>query len=373
MATRSEIWRTFWIRVPAATTGAERSASNTRAMTRLGAARRRVRTSDGGSSGPAAGSLDGTRRRRGAVAFETSGAAAAVADAGIGRLGLGRLPGRRGVTGDTGGRPAVAAASDGVAAGPSVVRGAASDRSRADPHSPSVGSAADSCNCARISGPSGVNRPTLTTDDQDRLRLPRPGQPVRRHGPPPRRELARGRCRLRRRRRRAGRADHAARLGGSRGGPQPDRERAAGAARGVHRLPRSRPRPVGGARGRHPGARVRGRPLDGPVHGPRRRRCPRPGRRHPARPHPRPAHAGVRDRARGSHGRPDRPRRREAPGARRAGIGPRDLRGREPQLAGPGRDVRRAGGRGGVARRSRRSSARSGRSSCRSASRPTPR
>ena len=32
MATRSEIWRTFWIRVPAATTGAERSASNVRAI-----------------------------------------------------------------------------------------------------------------------------------------------------------------------------------------------------------------------------------------------------------------------------------------------------------------------------------------------------
>src|SRR5512141_2937428 len=62
MATRSEIWRTFWIRVPAANTGAERSASNTRAMTRLGAPLRRVRTSASGSSGPAAGSEARGRR-----------------------------------------------------------------------------------------------------------------------------------------------------------------------------------------------------------------------------------------------------------------------------------------------------------------------
>ena len=66
IATRSEIWRTFWIRVPAATTGAERSASKTRAMTRDGAAlRRRVRVSASGSAGPAAGSLGRGRRARG--------------------------------------------------------------------------------------------------------------------------------------------------------------------------------------------------------------------------------------------------------------------------------------------------------------------
>ena len=39
IATRSEIWRTFWILVPAARTGAERSASNVRAMARRGGAR----------------------------------------------------------------------------------------------------------------------------------------------------------------------------------------------------------------------------------------------------------------------------------------------------------------------------------------------
>src|SRR4051794_14587125 len=36
MATRSEIWRTFVIRVPAARTVAERSASNRRAIVRAG-------------------------------------------------------------------------------------------------------------------------------------------------------------------------------------------------------------------------------------------------------------------------------------------------------------------------------------------------
>ena len=44
----------------------------------------------------------------------------------------------------------------------------------------------------------------------DRLRLPRPGQPVRRHGPRPRRVLARGRRRLRGRRRRASASPSAA-------------------------------------------------------------------------------------------------------------------------------------------------------------------
>src|SRR5512141_910162 len=67
MATRSEIWRTYCIRVPAANTGAERSASNTRAMTRLGAPLRRVRTSASGSSGPAAGSEARGRRNLGGV------------------------------------------------------------------------------------------------------------------------------------------------------------------------------------------------------------------------------------------------------------------------------------------------------------------
>ena len=52
IATRSEIWRTFWIRVPAATTGADRSASKVRAMTRLDAPRRRVRRRASGRSGP---------------------------------------------------------------------------------------------------------------------------------------------------------------------------------------------------------------------------------------------------------------------------------------------------------------------------------
>ena len=36
IATRSEIWRTFWIRVPAASTGADRSASKRRAIARRG-------------------------------------------------------------------------------------------------------------------------------------------------------------------------------------------------------------------------------------------------------------------------------------------------------------------------------------------------
>jgi hypothetical protein len=56
IATRSEIWRTFWMRVPAATTGADRSASKVRAMTRLDAVRRRARSRASGNSGPAAGS-----------------------------------------------------------------------------------------------------------------------------------------------------------------------------------------------------------------------------------------------------------------------------------------------------------------------------
>ena len=53
------------MRVPAATTGAERSASKTRAMTRLGAVRRRLRWSASGSSGPALPEALVRTRRRG--------------------------------------------------------------------------------------------------------------------------------------------------------------------------------------------------------------------------------------------------------------------------------------------------------------------
>ena len=78
---------------------------------------------------------------------------------------------------------------------------------------------------------------------------------------------------------------------------EPDRERPAGAARRLDRLSRGRPRALGRARRRHPGARLRRRPLDGPVHGARRRRRPRPRRRRPPRARARPADAGVRCRA----------------------------------------------------------------------------
>ena len=110
------------------------------------------------------------------------------------------------------------------------------------------------------------------------------------------------------------------RLGGSRGGPQPDRERAAGAPRRLDRLPRGRPRALERTRGGHPGPRLRRRPLDGPVHGARRRRRTRPRRRRPPGAHPRPADAGVGSRPRGPDGRDHRPRRRPAPGPRRPGV-----------------------------------------------------
>jgi len=62
MATRSVTWRTLVIRVPAATTGADRSASNVRAMTSRDAFGRRTRVSVSGRAGPAAGSERGGRR-----------------------------------------------------------------------------------------------------------------------------------------------------------------------------------------------------------------------------------------------------------------------------------------------------------------------
>ena len=104
------------------------------------------------------------------------------------------------------------------------------------------------------------------------------------------------------------------------------------------------------ARRRHPGPRLRRRPLDGPVLGARRRRRARPRRRRAPRPHPRRADAGVRRRPRGPHGRDHRPRRRAAAGAGGAVRGPRRLRRREPELAGPGRGLRRATRGRGVAR-----------------------
>ena len=128
------------------------------------------------------------------------------------------------------------------------------------------------------------------------------------------------------------------------------------------------------ARRRRPGARVRRGPLDGPVLRPRRRRrarrSPTPSASsgaaasgcRPAAPAATAAMAAI-------IGLDDAP----APRARRAGLGARRLRRREPQLAGPGRGQRRARRGRGRARASRRSSARSARSSCPSPSPPTPR
>ena len=200
--------------------------------------------------------------------------------------------------------------------------------------------------CTHFRG-SGRRAGYPAADEQDRLRVPRPGQPVGRHGPRARRVLPRRRSRVRRRRRRPGRAHHTPCVGGPRGGAEPDREQPAGPPRRLDRLPRGHQGALVPAGGRHPGARLRGRPLDGAVLRPRRCRRPRPRRRRPPGPDPRPEDAGLGRGTRGPHGRDHRSRRGKPPLPGRGGVGPRHLWRREPQLARPGRRQRRATGRRG--------------------------
>ena len=148
IATRSVIWRTFWSRLPAASTGAERSASNWRAIARPGAGR-----------GATAG------------------------------------------------------------AGPVVGHEPERTASRQRP-----------CNrCTRSCAVTAPSRhATLPRDEPPRLRVPRPGLAVGRHGPRPRRTLPGRRGGLRRGRRRARRADQprspgTARPNGSTGPRTPSR------------------------------------------------------------------------------------------------------------------------------------------------------
>ena len=176
-----------------------------------------------------------------------------------------------------------------------------------------------------------------------RLRVPRPGLAVGRHGPGARRRLAGRRGRLRRGRRRARRADQPPRLGRSGRGARPDRERPAGAAR--------RPRSPTSRR-----VRERGPPLGIEA---RRRRSPPATRWASTRRSSRPGSISLADglrlvRERGRLMQASGAGRdgamaaiiglddARAAGARRAGVGPRHLRRREPQRPGPGRRVRRA-------------------------------
>ena len=184
-------------------------------------------------------------------------------------------------------------------------------------------------------------------DDHGRLRLPRPGVPVRRHGPAAGcRQPGRGR-RLRGGRPGDGWHDQPAGLGRTGRGPRPDRERPAGPADHLDRLPRGTARALGRRRSR-PAAGVPRGALDGPVQRDGRGRHDRARRRGPTRPRTRPADAGVGGRPRGPDGRDHRSRRRPAAGAHRPGRRPRGLRPGQSQLARAGRRLgRAAGGRGG--------------------------
>ena len=299
IATRSEIWRGFWNEVPAARTGAESAASNVRAIVRLGGVRRTGRT------------IGRDDRRAGCGSGGSFGITARLLRRGRCVQSCTRSP-----------------------RGPDERPYAPGERAP-----------------GRRQAMGGSPRPpaSLEPDDHGRVRLPRPGVPVGRHGPRPRRRRARPRAAV------FAAADAA--LGESISTLAWD-----GPAEELDRTENAQPALLAASIAYHAALHERW-DATGQVPEPAfiaghsmgqysamvAARGARARRRGPSRPPAWSADAGLRGRSRGTDGRDHRPRRRSPAGARRRGRGPRRLRGRQPQLAGPGRGIGRANGRRGRA------------------------